>query len=306
MIKSSLFALISVFLNSAVAGDWIYIRPEIGAGYSDNVYQDDLNKKSDFFLWLQVQSKYGNETAAYLGRVNLSLYSVESPNNSLNYSLRRVSELNSGLGLTLGLGGFSYLKADIGSTDEAFNNYYLLGFVTKRIFTRTNFELNAEPGIKVSAYPQLSGRNDIILFGRLDGFWRVKTDVDLNPYFELGFVFSNQAYYVKNYVDIGAIWSEKISEQYKYNVDFSIRSSSYPNRTVSDILFIPNRKGRNTATSLNSSESLSLTQLSTSVTMTHPERDLSLGLNYTSENSLSNLEYFTELQLLASALFKFE
>ena len=305
MIKLSLFALISVFLSSALAGDWIYIRPEVGTGYSDNVYQDDLNKKSDFFLWLQTQAKYGNEAAAFVGRINLSLYSVESPNNSLSYSLRRISELNAGLDFTLGLGGFSYFKADLGSTDEAFNNFYLLGFVTKEIFTRQNFELNAEPGMKISAYPQLSGRSDIILFGRLDGFWRVRTDVDLNPYFELGFVFSNQAYYVKNYVDIGAIWSEKINEHYKYNVDFSIRSSSYPNRTVSDILFIPNRKGRNTATNLNSSESLSLSQLATSVTMTQPERDLSLGLTYTTENSLSNLEHFTELQLLASALFNF-
>lgn len=305
MTKLSLYALISIFLDSAIAGDWIYVRPEVGAGYSDNVYQDDLNKKSDFFLWLQTQAKYENETAAYIGRLNLSLYSVESPNNSLSYSLRRISELNSGLDLTLGLGGFSYFKADIGSTDEAFNNFYLLGFVTKRIFTRNNFELNVEPGIKVSAYPQLNGRSDIVIFGRLDGFWRIRTDVDLNPYFELGFVFSNQPYYVKNYVDIGAMWSEKISEQYKYNVDFSIRSSSYPNRTISDILFIPNRKGRNTSSRLNASESLSLSQLSTSVTMTQPERDLSLGLTYTTENSLSNLEYFTELQLLASALFKF-
>lgn len=305
MTKLSLFALISVFLNSAVAGDWIYVRPEVGTGYSDNVYQDDLNKKSDFFLWLQTQAKYSYETADYVGRINLSLYSVESPNNSLSYSLRRISELNAGLGLTLGLGGFNYFKSDIGSTDEAFTNFYFQGFVTKRIFTRNGFELNAEPGIKVSAYPQLSGRNDIIVFGRLDGFWSVKTDVDLNPYFELGFVFSNQPYYVKNYVDIGAMWSEKISELYKYNVDFFVRSSSYPNRTVSDILFIPNRQGRNTGSRLSSNESLSLSQLSTSVTMTQPERDISLGLTYTTENSLSNLEYFTELQLLASALFKF-
>lgn len=305
MTSLSLLALISVFVNSAVAGDWIYVRPEVGTGYSDNVYQDDLNKKSDFFLWLQTQAKYSYESADYVGRMNLSLFSVESPNNSFSYSLRRISELNTGLGLTLGLGGFSYFKTDVGSTDEAFNNFYLLGFVTKRILTRSNFELNLEPGVKVSSYPQLSGRNDVVLFGRLDGFWRIKSDADLNPYLELGFVFSNQPYYAKNYVDIGAIWSEKINERYKYNVDFSVRSSSYPNRTVSDILFVPNRKGRNTASRLNTSESLSLTQLSGSATMTHPERDLSLGLTYTTENSLSNLEYFSELQLVASALFKF-
>ena len=305
MTKLSLYVLIFQLLNTANASDWIYVRPEVGAGYSDNVYQDDLNRKSDFFIWLQTQAKYSSGEASYIGRINLSLYSVESPNNSLNYSLRRISELNSALGLTLGFGGFSYFKTDIGSTDEAFNNFYLLGFVTKKILARNNFELNAEPGFKLSTYPQLSGRSDLTLFGRLDGLWQFRPDIDINPYFELGFVLSNQAYYVRNYVDIGAVWSEQINDRYKYNIDFSIRSTSYPNRTVSDILFIPNRKGRATGTNLRASESISLTQLAASVTSTHQERDLMLGLTYTNENSRSNLEYFSELQLLASAVWKF-
>lgn len=305
MIKLSLIATVLMFLSSASA-DWVYVRPEVGLGFSDNVYQDDLFKKSDVFTWLQFSTKYGLSDSDLTAKINATLYSTESSNNSVSYSVRRKSELDfAKLGLTMTLGGFNYLKNEIGSTDESYNNFYFLSYLTKNIVNRENFDLTAEPGFKITTYPKLSGRNDVTLFARLDAIWSMRTDAELNPYFELGFLFSNQAYYTKNYIDIGALWSEKLSAEYKYNVDFFLRSSSYPNRRVVDILGTPNRTGRGTGTRLEANENISLMQLSGAFIRTDDSRELSLGASIASENSLSRLEYYNEVQLLASALWTF-
>ena len=306
MFKFSLSAFSLICLSTASADEWVFFKPQLGIGFSDNVYQDDLNKKSDSFAWVQAQTRYSLSDSKLTAKINLTTYSTEVANNSLSYSLYSKSEVAyANLGLTLGLGGFSYLKSQVASTDESFNNFYFIGYVTKSLMTRNEFELSVEPGLKFSTYPQLSGRNDISFFTKLDALWSFSSNRDINPYFELGFLFSNKSYYAKNYVDLGILWNERIDDLYRFSVDYSIRSSSYPNRRVSDILFIPNRSGRNTSVKLNSSENISLTQLLASITRSETSHEYSLGLNYATENSLSQLEYFTELQLLASVQWTF-
>lgn len=306
MHKLLLISYLLIHMTSAFANEWLNVKAEVGSGYSNNVYQDDLNKKSDFFVWLQTQAKYSLTDSKLIAKINLSLYSTENLSNSATYSLTRKSELNyERLGLTLGIGGFSYFKSAVASTDESYNHFYVNAYLTKNILSRNHFELDFEPGIKVSSYPQLSGRNDLTIFARLDGLWQFGADIDINPYFELGFLYSNQSYYVKNYIDFGAVWNQQLDERYKFNVDLYTRSSFYPNRKVSDILFLPNRKGRSTSVNINSIESIGLTQIAAAIIRTDSVRELSLGLNYATQNSISQLEYYSELQLLASALWIF-
>ncbi len=306
MFKISLLLLLVMFsLQNASAELWV--KPELGLGYSDNVYQDDFYKKSDSFTWLATTVKSELDGGASLsGKINLRLYSKEVTNNSVSYSLNHESKMDyANLDLTLGLGGFNYFKSDIGSTDEAFTNFYLTAYVTKNYKVNPSFEINFEPGIKGASYPQLSNRYDLITFFRIDSVWQAFTDIEINPYFELGLQFSNQGYYSKNYTDLGVEFIEKLSDLYKYNFDLYLRNSSYPNRKVSEILNIPNRSGRITSVNINSNESLSLTQLSAAFTRTDLNRELSIGISHSRESSRSQLEHYTENQAMVSAMWVF-
>ena len=306
MLKLSLLISTIFLLQYAHAEDWVYVRPEIGIGYSDNAYQDDFNKKADSFTWLQTAARYELSDSTLTGYLNLRLFSKEDSNNSLNYSLRRKSKLAyENLDLTLGLGGFSYFKSDVGSTDEAFTNFYLTAFVTKKYQVSKDFLVRLEPGTKVSSYPQIENRLDLISFLRVDAAWDVQQDLEISPYFELGFLFSNKAYYARNYVDVGISLDDKLSQLYKFNIDLMVRNSGYPNRKVSQILDVPNRSGRVTSKSFDANESISLMQLSTMFVRTDEDRQLSVGLNYTNETSLSQLEHYKETQVFVSAMWTF-
>lgn len=306
MRKFIFFILLLTFVNTAFAYVQDYIKPELGLGSSDNVYQDDLNKKSDFFTWIQTKLNYKLVDSSLTAKANITLYSKEKANNSINYSLLHRSELNfENVELNLGIGGFNYLQSESGSTDESYNNYYATTYLSKSILTKNSLNLNFEPGLKITAYPQLDKRRDIVLFFRFDADWQMKTDTNINPYLELGFSSSNQNYYSKNYLDLGIFWNQKIDQFYKFNIDLYLRNTTYPNRKIVDILFLPRRKGRDTSVSNDTNENLSLTQLALNLIRTDANRELSIGLNTTSESSRSHLEYFNELQILASARWTF-
>lgn len=300
-----LAALLFLSLN-AVAGEWAYVTPEIGLGVTDNVYQDDENKVSDSFLWLQALGKYTLADAALVGKLNLTHFTKESPNDSVTYSLKYIMPLASPkTDLTLGVGGFSYFKTDVGSTEEAFTNAYVTAYVTKMFLANLQFEYSLEPGVKFSSYPQLANRFDTSAFFRADGFWHLRSSTEVNPYSEVGFIFSNQGYYSRSYLDFGCSITEKLDETYKVSGDLFLRSSSYPNRRVSDILLIPNRSGRVTSKATDTNEAISMTQISATLTRTEGQSEISLGANYTRETSLSQLTGYKELQLLAALKWNF-
>ena len=297
-----LTAAILFFSFQSKADEWVYVRPETGLGFTNNVYQDDANKKSDEFLWLQALAKYRFTDSDLLGKINLTHFLKETPNDSVSYSLNYKTPLNeSDTDFTIGLGGFSYFKTDIGSTEEAFTNAYLTAYVTKNFSVNSSFEYNIEPGVKFSSYPQLANRFDTNAFFRADATWKLSKDTELEPYTELGFIFSNQGYYSRNYLDLGATVTHVVDENYKVNADAFLRSSSYPNRRVSDILLIPRRSGRVTSKSVDTNESVQLTQLSTALIRTDGTQELSLGVSYARETSLSQLTGYSELQVLISA-----
>jgi hypothetical protein len=293
-------------LQNASAAEWVYVRPELGLGFSDNVYQDDFYKKSDAFTWLQTTAKYNLDESSLTGSLNLKMYSKEDSNNSASYSLNHTSETDhKDLDLTLGLGGFNYFKSDIGSTDEAFTHFYLTAYVTKKYQVNPDFDVNLEPGVKGSSYPQLANRYDLTAFLRIDSAWRLNEDIAINPYFELGLVASNRGYYSKSYMDLGVEYVQKLDELYKFNLDLYLRNNSYPNRRVSEILTVPNRAGRMTSTSIDSNEAISLSQITASVTRTELNHEMSIGISHSNENSLSQLEHYKEVQVLASTAWTF-
>jgi hypothetical protein len=296
-----------LFLSvSAAAGEWVYVRPEAGLGFTDNVYQDDTTKKSDAFIWLQALAKYGLTDGDLVGKLNLTHFTKESANDSASYYLKYITPLAAPkTDLSIVVGGFSYFKTDVGSTEEAFTNAYISAYVTKTFRANAVFEYNLEPGVKFSSYPQLANRFDTSAFFRADGYWAVSRETEVNPYSELGFIFSNQGYYSRSYFDLGCSVTQVIDTQYKVNGDLFLRTSSYPNRRVSDILLNPNRAGRVTSRSIDTNEAINLTQISAALIRTDGQQDLSVGFSYARETSLSQLTGYKEMQATASAKWNF-
>ncbi len=288
----------------SVKADWVYNRPEVGLGFSDNVYQDDFNKTSDAYTWLQFMSKYDAGDATWTGKLYINLYKAEFLNNYAVYSLQRGSELSSDTELFLALGGLSYLKQDKGSTDESYNNFYLSGYVSKNIKEGSNYKIKVEPGTKFISYPQLERRLDTIAYVGTDVSWQTRSTTEINPYGEIGFIFSNKGYYSRRYFALGVTWNEKLSDNYSLSFDYYMRNTVYPNRTVSDILFLPNRNGRATGKGFDIHESIGLRQLTASITKSFLEYELTGGLIHAAETSLSDLEHYSDNQVYVSAVFE--
>ena len=304
-LKLSASILLLLSLN-AVADEWVYVTPEIGLGLTDNVYQDDENKRSDSFVWLQALGKYSINDSALVGKLNLTHYTKESANDSVSYSLKYNTPLDAPkTELTFGVGGFSYFKTDVGSTEEAFTNAYLTGYVTKNFTVNSVFDYSLRPGLKFSSYPQLANRYDSTAFFGVDAFWRPRSETEISPYSEIGFIFSNQGYYSRTYFDLGCSVTEKLDDLYKVSGDLFLRSSSYPNRRVSDILLIPNRSGRVTSKAIDTNEAVSMTQISATLIRTEGQSEISVGANYTRETSLSQLTGYKEMQLLTALKYTF-
>jgi hypothetical protein len=303
MFKPVLFLFILISTTVARA-DWVYNRPEVGLGFSDNVYQDDFNKKSDAYTWFQFTSKYDAGDSTWTGRIYLNLYKSEYLNNYAMYSLRRGSEISADTEMFLSLGGLAYLKQDKGATDESYNNFYLAGYISKTVKEGSNYKINVEPGAKFITYPHLDRRVDMTAYVGSDITWQTRSTTEINPYGEIGYVFSNQGYYSRRYVALGVMWNEKLHDNYSFTLDYYIRNTVYPNRTVSDILFTPNRTGRATGKAFDIHESIGLRQLSASITKSFLEYELTAGYIYAAETSLSELEKYRENQVYISAVFE--
>ena len=295
---------LSLILSSAAiaAEDWVYLKPEVGLGFTDNVYLDNSYRKSDFFARLRGSAKYRSTEADYLGRAGLNIYSQQTDNNFFNYSLNRHSRLNATLDLNLNIGGLSYVKSDLGASDESFNNFFV-GASAVKDFSCGRLNCTFEPGIKITSYPHLSSRLDTNFYARLDSTWKVDSSTEINPYGEIGLVNSNSSYYTKNYLEFGLNWAEKLNSRYRGDFDFSVRSSSYPSRVVSQILIAPrpgNGNGNAGNLDLTLHEGTTLVQLGASVKTEDKNREYSCGLLYSTQSSVSHLSSYSELQLLAA------
>jgi hypothetical protein len=157
----------------------------------------------------------------------------------------------------------------------------------------------------VTSYPDLDKRLDTTVYFALNSVWKTRATTEIDPYGELGFLFSSQGYYSKNYIDLGVTWIEKLSDADKVSFDFFLRNSIYVNRKVSDILFVPNRAGRGTSKSVETRETTGLRQLTASLTHSLQDLDLTAGLSHASESSSSDLEHYEENRIFISATWNF-
>ena len=307
--KKILIFLAAVFSFDATAFALNFVNADIkaGLGYSDNVYQDDLNKKSDTYSWLGFSLKYKLEDASLAGRAQVYLYNKESDNNNLTYSLKYKPEeqfLKSDV--TLSFGGYNYFKSDVGSTEESYNNIYFLVYLTNKFYEKPKFNSYFEPGLKFTSYSQLSGRYDFNPYARINADWELKDNLLIMPYFELGLIYSNQSYFTRSNIDFGATAEFTLPDDILFSADVFLRRTVYPNRKVSDIISLPRRQGRTTTQSIEVSERTNLAQFTLEIMKQMPTYEYGANVSRSSLNSLSELEYYNENQINVFARILFD
>jgi hypothetical protein len=202
-------------------------------------------------------------------------------------------------------GGLSYTSSQSGATDESYDNLYAGANSSLSVYNKNEFELLFDYGAKLTAYTKLSGRSDLQLFANLNADWTLNNDHLFMPYFELGLIFSSQGYYTRQYTDLGVSYEYTLSENLTLTSDLYLRSSTYPNRKISDILTTERRNGRITTVQVDALERTQQTDMN--VGLTHENENLSLYvlLQRSTLTSRSQLEYFNETQLLAGVKYVF-
>lgn len=279
---------------------------ELGFGITDNVYQDDLNKVYDSFLNLGTTLRFSENDDNLTLRFLAQVYRREKNNNYLSYSARyKTPWQNNSQNLTLLLGGLNYTSRQSGSTDESYDNIYIGASSSKSIYSKNEFELFFDYGSKLTSFTKLAGRSDLQLFANLNSEWTIKEDHLLMPYFEIALVFSSQGYFTRQYTDIGLSYEYTLNETLSLSSDLYLRSSTYPNRKISDILTTERRNGRITTVQVEALERTQQTDMN--IGLTHEENDLSfyVMLQRSTLSSRSQLEYFNETQMLAGAKYVF-
>jgi hypothetical protein len=279
---------------------------DLGFGYTDNVYQDDLNKVSDAFFNLGATFRFSENDDTLTLRFLAQGYRKEKSNNYLSYSGRYKTDWqNNTQKLTVLAGGLSYTSSQSGATDESYDNLYAGANSSLSVYNKNEFELLFDYGAKLTAYTKLSGRSDLQLFANLNADWTLNNDHLFMPYFELGLIFSSQGYYTRQYTDLGVSYEYTLSENLTLTSDLYLRSSTYPNRKISDILTTERRNGRITTVQVDALERTQQTDMN--VGLTHENENLSLYvlLQRSTLTSRSQLEYFNETQLLAGVKYVF-
>ena len=163
---------------------------------------------------------------------------------------------------------------------------------------KENFNLQFEPGAKVTSYPNLGNRRDLGLFFRLNGDITLNEKSYLNPYIEIGFNRSSDSYYNRNDLNLGVMYMNEIEADLNVFASLNIAGSTYLNRKVSQILTTTKSNGRTTTTNIDALETSQYTTISLGVEKMIDQLTLFSDITHSSYTTKSNLEYFNENQIV--------
>lgn len=301
-----LIALASAGAIRAQALNYESIAPELRLGYTDNVLQDDLNKKADAYTYIGAGLRWAEGADSLRLQLGLQTHQSEKSADYFQYALRYKTNWSLvDSPLRLSLSGLNYTKEQLASTDESYNNVSVGAYISKTLFTRNSFYLYFEPGTKAVFYSDLNGRKDLAVFARLLSDWEINSRHTLSPLIELGVVPSTQSYYSRQYIEIGASYYYQIEDTLMFYSDLYLQNSTYPNRRVSDVLQMPQRNGRVTTVPVETAETTQSTYLAVGITKTIQQFKASLDAIRSSLTSRSGLEKYTENTVQLTLQYEF-
>jgi hypothetical protein len=297
------------FLICQSANAVVSFRPQVGLGFTDNANYEDSSKDSDFFWWVRSSNTYVRQNSSWNLWLSYRGYWKEHQNDVLNYRLSdSLSLRNSVLGefdWDIGAGGQKYSEGSPGTTENSFDNIYLETSLLKTWGLRSNLDFNLEPLYQYKYYPQFGGRADHSLISNFSFDWNFHPIQSLNPFAELGLVFSNQSLYSRNYLEFGSDWKVLPRPDLKYILHFSSRFTSFPSRKISESTVISDKKGRSRTQSQDETEAQSLIQIQASLVKMIEKAELKGSVAFNNQSSNSGYESYSEFQISASVLVPF-
>lgn len=293
-------AVLLIFTSCLAWSQW-NIKPQVGAGLTDNANYDENDKKSDFFWWLGGFGYYETPEAQWSTYLNFRDYLSEDHNDRLSYRVSRTHTVQypwSGkLDWQWALGGQQYSGKSPAETEDSFNHIYVDTSLAKQYSVRSNFLLSYGPGAQIKSFTDFDGRLDFSLYGELNADWEFRSDQSLHPFAELGFVISNESEYSNTFIDLGADWIYEPHPKWRYLAGATLRQTYYMDRSISEAIAITNRKGKVISSTQSEDEAHTLFQLQGSATYLMKREELKSTIILGHQNSRSGALDFTEFQV---------
>jgi hypothetical protein len=292
---------------------WAVMKPEVGLGVSNNVNYSSSNQKSDEYYWLKNFSDFNFLNYASHFWISYKDFSKESQNDVLNWRFGlQVPNLSTNLSkyigdsnFDIGVGGQNFTSTNPETTDEGFDNYYFEIDWEKSLFWKENGEFIFVPGYQMSHYDDSSGRLDQKLYFNTTFDFEVRSEMTISPFAELGFIFSSDELYRKNYFDLGLDWNHKLNQDLDLQGSIFNKTSWFPNRAVSTAEIISGVGKFKRSTSQNEIEKQNYTQIEISMIKIFKKLKLKGTIVRAMQNTKSGAENFSELSMQTSLLFEF-
>jgi len=311
--KTILFNIASIVfsLSLAYSDTLSHHKPELGIGFSDNANYSDTNPKHDNYFWVKSFSSWIKEPSPLELYLSYKDFVREKQNNvflwNTKMTLPSPNLLKEEGYFIFGLGGQNYTSSNPETTDEGFDNIFIEGAILKSKSWGQSNNWNFEPGYLLKHFEDTHRRTDhqIYLNSSLDLELNVKNL--FTPMAEMGFIFSSDSLYRKNYFELGLQWSFKMQQTWTLFLNVFNRSSWFPGRTLTSVRQIPSVK-KNQKTSVlsqNEIEFQSLSQVELSLIKEFQKLTTKFTLIKTSQLTKSETENFNELRLQCSIGYSF-
>ncbi|MBC7754754.1 MAG: hypothetical protein H7Z71_10990 [Moraxellaceae bacterium] len=281
----------------------------LGVNYASNANLTSTDIKSDFYS--RLDSKWYLEINTYPIFFGFSWlnYSKEKSNNLLSFTLS-AEKVDS----HLVAGQFSwiprlfhrnYINSNAATSDNSFTHTGAGLDVEKTWTTNSWLNITVDAGYEVRSFASFANRADHEIHLMMDTDTHLETNLNLTTSAALGFVISSLSEYSKNYFDLaaglGGVYTPKLS----WNSELRISSVSYPNRKISQVTEITNRRGKTSYQGADSNEKTFLTSARIGLAYLLDEAwVVKSGIAIASQNSNNEINSYKNNEIFLSVVFK--
>lgn len=307
--SSKFFLLLLLSVPTSQVSAKPNVTTTAGIGFTSNANFEDRDPDSDLILQLRARGTIPQDNNSWRLALSYSDYLQQSANDHLywrsEYEMPTKLKIKNYLKWAVGLWGQHYLQGSPASNEE---NFDWIGAKT-RLFTEhdINSKLNlySEGGYAFRRFSYFSNRLDHQTNLLNELVIEINARHSITPWLEFSFVTSSNPLYSKSLFSLGTSWRWQKSSNFRTEIDFMVRNSRFPNRTVSTSTEIAVKRGRYRTSTLDDREVHNFLQISMSALRSFTPLEYGANLTLTRQSSLSGFEDYNEEFLLAFASYQF-
>ncbi|MBC7419789.1 MAG: hypothetical protein H7328_03590 [Bdellovibrio sp.] len=281
----------------------------LGANYTSNANLTSADIKSDFYS--RLDSKWYSEINTYPIFFGFSWlnYSKEKSNNLLSFTLSAEkvdSDRVAGQFLWIPrLFHRNYISSNAATSDISFTHTGAGLDLEKTWTANTWLNITVDAGYEVRSFASFANRADHEIHLMVDTDSHLESNLNLTTSADFGFIISSLSEYSKTYLDlaagIGGVYTPRLS----WNSELRISSVSYPNRKISQVTEITNRRGKTSYQGADSNEQTFLTSARVGLAyLLDEEWIVKSGLSIASQNSNNEINIYKNNEIFLSVVFK--